>query len=93
MVIWKYPLAYQRDGGNLVVDLELPVSARPLAVGVQACTPVLWVQVDPDTPLRRRARFYCVMTGQLFAPYPTYVGTVLLDDGAFVLHVFGPQWL
>jgi hypothetical protein len=59
-----------------------------LHVGVQFGRVCVWVLVDPEKPPVERA-FSMRGTGHQ-CPYTTeqYLGTVVLEDGGLVLHVF-----
>ncbi len=80
--IWKYPI---RPDLN---DIQLPVDAEFLCVGVQQEQPQLWVKLDKNKPLvTRRIRVYG--TGHEVPNSPhKYIGTFFLDQGSLVFHVF-----
>lgn len=86
-MIYKYLLPDTRT--QLTATIQLPAGARILSIGVQRNQPMLWAQVDPEAPLRRRKLFYCD-TGDQEPEHrdATFLGTLLLDDGDFVSHVF-----
>lgn len=71
-------------------SLEMPSGARVLSAVNKKNRLVVYAEVDPSRPKSPRA-FACVETG---GPLPKsdgrwrFVGTVLLDDGAFVVHVY-----
>lgn len=83
-VVHKYPLACM-SGRALVT---MPRRRRVLSLQAQDNVPCVWAMIDPDSPLETVA-FDCVPTG---VPVPEtagpYLGTVLLDGGVFVLHIF-----
>ena len=84
-VIHKYPL--DRSAGRVAV--MMPLRRRVLSVQAQHNVPCVWALIDPESPLSLVA-FACVLTGAAVpASAGAYVGTVLLDGGAFVLHIFG----
>ena len=69
--------------------VSMPVGAHVLCVKEQHNVPMLYFRGDTVAP-RQGRRFVCCMTG---AECPsgetgTYIGTVLLDYGDFVIHVF-----
>jgi hypothetical protein len=79
LVVWKFPL------GEVV---EMPEGAEILRLGTQGGQPYIWALVD-STAFMRDRRFVVVGTGM---PVPdargSYIGTVLLHDDSFVLHVW-----
>lgn len=87
-VIYKYPLP-----GEGPFSLELPRGARVLSATGQHGIPVMWALVDPRAPLEER-QFLLAPTGIPLhpngqdSPEPVFLGTILLLDGRFVLHLF-----
>ena len=82
-VVWKYPINI--DG---LTELTLPGGAQVLTVNLQNEKPFLWAMVDPDKHLTTR-RFRLVATGESFeANDPFYVGTLFVEGGRYVFHVF-----
>jgi hypothetical protein len=82
--IWKTAFDFDSDE----VTVMLPVGAKVLAVHEQHGLPCVWFLVDTDAPKQDRT-FWFVGTGQEIPEGASeYVGTVLLDGGRFVLHVF-----
>jgi len=85
MKIFKYPLA--------VVDrqtVEMPKGATILCCQIQLDKPCLWAAVDPDAPLEPRT-ILVVGTGRdtAFGLATTeYIGTIQLNEGVFIFHVF-----
>lgn len=84
--IFKFPLPLI---GLQVIPLA--IGGEILCVQQQANRPFVWVLVDPQA--RHEDRMFGVFqTGQEIADIPgtikTYIGTVQLDQGAYVLHVF-----
>lgn len=86
VVVWKYELEIV---GYL--ERDLPTGARIIAVQVQAGQPCFWALVNPDRKLERR-RFYMLGTGHEIhdddASELQHLGTFMLNDGAFVGHLF-----
>ncbi len=71
-----------------VVTLQLPVGAIMQCVNVQQRRPCLWAVVDSEMPLTERV-LEIYATGQLMSESPkVYVGTIMVDDGLFVFHVY-----
>ena len=82
-VIHKYGLA---SSGRW--DMSLPKGAKVLAVASQRNEPQLWALIDPSKDDECR-QFMVVPTGRSFdAERVVYIGTIQLDDGQFVGHVF-----
>ena len=80
-VIHKYPL---RVGRN---EVELPWGAKILSVANQRENIAMWAEVN-DTHEKVSRLFHVVLTGAS-APAPArYIGTVMLDGGNFVVHVY-----
>jgi len=84
--IWKYPLT------NDVTTLNLPADAVILSAHAQDNKPTLWVQqsITPSTVTVPR-QFICIPTGTTMPPLGqlhSFIGTVLLHQDAFVLHVY-----
>lgn len=83
-VVWKFPLPVSDP-----VRVPMPVGAAVLHVGAQGDQACLWALCDPAASLEDRL-FYVRTTGQrLDVREAPYLGTFMLEDGAFVGHVFG----
>jgi hypothetical protein len=86
--IWKYSV-FIAPGGFVH---KIPKGARFLSVQVQdKDLPYMWFTVETDNP-REVREFLLVETGQNI-PQDTftvsdYLGTILLDSGNYVLHLF-----
>ncbi len=83
-VIWKYLLA---TGLNPV---NMPSGAHVLSAHGQRDEVCIWALVDPERPVEGR-RFWVLGTGDITDPAVSlgaFIGTVLLDGGDYVLHVF-----
>lgn len=84
-VIWKYPI-------NMlgVTRVAMCPFARIVHVAAQHGQPCLWVECDPEEIADDDRVFVVAMTGQVHDHdgAAQYVGTALLDDGAFVAHVY-----
>jgi len=84
MNIFKYglPMSYKED------VVLMPEGAKILSVDQQNDTPYLWALVNPSAPLKAK-RFNVYGTGHVVPLNPgVFIGTVLLMDGALVVHVF-----
>lgn len=87
-LIYKYDLTV---GTNVV---KMPANSVVLSVQAQGNRPVLYALVREDklsTSVARR--FHVVMTGQLIEDLDCsgFIGTVMLESGTFVVHVFEVQ--
>ena len=84
--IYKYPLLPQ----PCLMTVGIPRGSKILCVQSQFGIPTLWASVDTEQP-NVECRFRIVMTGQHSDDLrpDLYIGTVQLDGGTFVLHVFG----
>lgn len=87
--VWKFPLP--RDNG--MFEMELPYGAEILDVQLQFGTPHLWALVNPENHGGTETRRFSFLgTGR---PLPVsdeegidYVGTVQMDGGHIVRHLF-----
>lgn len=83
--IYKYALHHGDNG------LTLPSDSIPLSVAGQNDVVMMWVlhQRDPNTTRLYLRNFYVANTGEDFnLGYSKFIGTVLLDNGSYVKHVF-----
>ena len=85
-VIYKYELEPKQ-----VQDLMMPVGAKILHVANQFEKICLWALVDRLAEHKPR-RFVIFLTGEqdFEAEKSNYLGTVLMQNGVLVLHVFEP---
>lgn len=80
--IWKHVMPMSGE-----FTLDLPQGTRLLTVQRQYNNPVMWVAADPTVP-RASRRFFAAMTGQdLPDDVINYVGTAVLMDGSYVVHI------
>ena len=97
--IWKFTMmAHARQGARPIrFEIPMPPGAFVLHVGIQRNNePAIWALVNPEAhPASYETRvFYGLMTGEnlpfdpLAPGAPQHRGTLLLDDGEFVLHLF-----
>lgn len=86
-VIWKFELSIENCGE--LQEVDMPDGALLLSVINQAEKVIVYALVEPEKAARKR-KFKVLMTGQTFKPDMNihFVGTVALDGGAFVVHVF-----
>lgn len=82
--IFKYELH-----GRGTTTVNIPKGARVLSVANQDEALMLWAAVTPSNPTEPRT-FLVALTGQEIAVTPSFpfLGTVLFDNGNFVVHVF-----
>lgn len=83
--IWKYELS----PNNPINQIDMPMGAKVLCVQEQYNIPVIWVVIDPRV-INEKRTFYIQMTGEPFYydDKKKYIGTVQLQGGSFVIHVF-----
>lgn len=88
-VVWKFPLPMGGWGiaNGVCSPVHMPEEAHLLTLQVQQGVPTLWAQVNPEAPVVRRI-FQWVGTGQKAPADGTYVGTVQLQGGQFVFHLY-----
>lgn len=94
--VWKYsiPLSVESGLHGDVFEILMPRTAIPFSVGCQYNKPVLWAMVDKsgdDADAKDIKRFLLCGTGNPLMKHPKLLkplGTILLNDGHFILHVF-----
>jgi hypothetical protein len=82
--VWKTPIPLRDE-----FTLDLP-DALPLHFAVQRGRMTLWSEVDPSAPLST-VHFRLAGTGHPLEDPPDrrrYIGTVLLEGGELVFHLF-----
>lgn len=89
--IWKFSLAFVTGDGEPTCDVQMPVGAQILRLGMQGpahgqarLTPTLWALVDDEAAQEQR-RFQVVGTGHAVPQGAAYVGS--WDAAPFVWHV------
>ncbi len=82
MKIFKYPLRIDAQQ-----ELDLPVGARVLTVQLQDGKPCLWALVDEDAEVET-ITIEMIGTGHPVYDPGKYLGTVQMEQGKLVLHVF-----
>ena len=82
MKIFKYQLPLIQ-----IQTLNMPKGAIILHAETQHNVPCIWVKVDPDAAKEQRV-FQFVGTGNEIPDKSVYIGTVLIDSGAYVFHIF-----
>lgn len=81
--VWKFNLPIS----GTTVQL-MPKGAEPISVAFQGNGLSLWAKVDPKADAVNRC-FHVIMTGQPFNDSGLrFIGTAMLDEGAYVVHVF-----
>jgi hypothetical protein len=68
-------------------EVRLPVGAQILSVGEQGVGLYFWALVNPDADMQTR-RFHWRRTGHQADGVGRFVGTVLVQGGARVFHLF-----
>jgi hypothetical protein len=85
-VVYKYPLDLKATQ-----EVRMPLLARILCVQLQYGRPTLWAMVNREAAAENHVMVPVHMVGTGHAEVPRdadYVGTVQLDEGTLVLHVF-----
>ena len=83
--VWKFELPAFT---GMPTQIDMPKNAEILHVDEQRGGPFIWALVDVDAPLVNRS-FAVFGTGQIVAENPMrHLGTVKLNNGNFILHVF-----
>lgn len=83
-VIWKETLS----PGVWSQEIMLPTGAEILKVADQFGKIVLWFCCDPTETQKKLRRIVVVMTGEHHPLTGRYLGTVFLDHGWLVCHIF-----
>ena len=82
--IWKYEI----ELGGKITEHSIPKYAEFLSIQNQNNKIVLWYFVDTLEEMEIK-NFKYVLTGHEFTSnFKKYLGTVQLNDGTFVVHVF-----
>lgn len=79
--ILKYKL------GNEHNTLSMPKGAKVIKLGIQHGIGCMWALVDDEQPKEERI-FSFIETGKSIEDGYYYIGTLLLDDGWWVAHLF-----
>lgn len=85
--IWKYPLpSYHQN------EIQMPKGSYPLSVGLQygksEQNRVMWAVVNPNVKQKEDFCIYVTGTGDKFDHLENFLGTLILENGALVQHVF-----
>lgn len=81
--VWKYTLEWID-----YEEIEMPMGAAVLHVGVQDGKLCLWCLVSPDAELVKR-RFRIAGNDQISLRPPfVHLGTVVIGGGSLVFHIF-----
>ena len=84
MTIWKTSV----DVYSGRKHINVPKGARFLSAQIQNNLVTVWYDCDPSQSLKLRT-IYLILTGaEDVPPYASYLGTCMLNGGAFVVHVF-----
>lgn len=96
-IVLKQTIPIVPDNINKVISVQFPKNSRLLSTHNQGGKLVVWAVAPDVSPQTSEELNYsiCVMTtGSRVEMTPEnwkFLGTVLMDDGAFVLHVFSEQ--
>lgn len=80
--VYKYPVPFGDE-----VTVEIPVFAKILHLNMQHGEPCIWALVDSDEKPAKR-RFMWRGTGHNADGVGHYVGTIIVEGGQFVFHLF-----
>lgn len=82
--IYKFPLKLR-----VLQQVDMPAESKILCVQIQRGAPCIWAVVERGAKNQQSRTIRMIGTGNE-SPGETddYIGTVQLDDGALVLHVF-----
>lgn len=72
---------------NQTMWIEVPKDAKILTAQVQQGNICLWVEVETENEMVLQM-IYVVATGGSIPPAKTYVGTVQLAEGMYVVHIY-----
>lgn len=82
--IWQYTIETLHDN-----VLEIPKGGQVLSIQIQGGLPQLWVLIDPNAEKGKRTfRLHGTGHGVPDSDKLNFIGTVQLDKGELVLHVF-----
>jgi hypothetical protein len=81
-VIWKYTIPFKNE-----FAIEMPKGALILKAATQYGHPVMWALVDPAVEKEKRA-FFMVETGASFSKAGQYIGSFLMHNDTYVIHLF-----
>jgi hypothetical protein len=85
--VWKYAISDHHVGPDRFC-IRMPAGAEPLTVQMQDGSPQIWALVEPDQP-EAELWFRIAVTGHPIADdIERYVGTLQIDRGSLVFHVF-----
>lgn len=85
--VWKFPLTGWGPGSQIRHEAEMPTGAKIRTLQTQRGVSTLWAEVDPSAPKIKRL-FEWVGTGHPVPDNAVYVGTVQIQDGAYVFHLY-----
>lgn len=89
VVVWKFALY---GNANERIRVSMPrVGAKVLSAAVQGEDVVVYAEVLPSQRAATRV-FWLVETGKPAPPGATFLGTVMLMGGAYVLHAYDLGW-
>lgn len=73
-------------------EIGVPVDSKVLSVAVQRGKPFVWIEMGVSRQTTS-IQLQTIMTGDTFNPGPAwrFIGTLLLEEGSFVLHVYEMQ--
>lgn len=83
--VWKFEI----NARTIITTLNLPLGTTPLYVAEQHGRVQMWCLCDPSESICEERKFLFVGTGHEFTdPHPQHIGSILVDGGDYVFHVF-----
>lgn len=86
--IWKYEI----EPLNYPVEITVPKNSKVLSFNIQNGRPYVWVLVDDEETETEIKTFEFIGTGHSMPNYNEniykFIGTVLMEDGVYVFHLF-----
>lgn len=92
-VIWKTELRVENADENNKIYVDLPVFSKILHIDLQYGVPCAWFVCDPKNKDHKESVAIVVLgTGHEFETFSAgeHLGTILMHNGALVLHFFKP---
>lgn len=81
MTVWKFVLSPYTQ------SIYMPDGAQVLSVGAQHQKVCVWALVNPNNPVVPR-RFVLAVTGHDVPGHGRFLGTVILEGGGLVFHIW-----
>jgi hypothetical protein len=88
--IWKFSLP--KIGENTI---SMPKGAETVSVAIQDNKPVVYALVDTEALFKISRTYYVELTGQnttVSLKDTIFLGTLMMHNDSFVIHVFEPKY-